>query len=380
MERHWAWYRLRTHEIERSPYDCGGSSLADSARNLARTLQNAPVKESEQAAALRRQLMRVALELAERWPAELTPREPARALNYHRTLWKVREFAVELGSAPLAGPSGIRVVLEAFCERFLPDSLVMLRPAGLATLTVRERMDTLRERLEALGIDSLATEPAAPGRILVARYPAGEQDNSLMACSALASFHSPRTSYPFAAANGGPAYFFATAADIQNNKGLSDAFDPPRLCFIGELLEIGGWLEHPQAGPLLKRWQTHFGFGTDYLDRKILNKAMLQKMREAQEAYRAAPAPYTPADFDRQTPAIWEQLRQALSPAVPQYTKEHPADVIAILNAAWTFAQLHLGDLYETLGCKTPEERYEARVTLNQLVAEAIAPSHGAGT
>jgi len=117
-------------EIERSPYDCGGSSLADSARNLARTLRNAPAGESERAAALRRQLVWIARELAERWSAEAAPIESGRAFHYHRTLWTVREFAVGLGSAPDSSPAGVRVVLEAFAERFLPNTLVMLRPAA----------------------------------------------------------------------------------------------------------------------------------------------------------------------------------------------------------------------------------------------------------
>ena len=305
------------------------------------------------------------------------PIDGKRSFCYHRTLWKLRDFAVELGSAEESRSSGISVVLQALCDRFMPGSLLTLRPAGLATITAREHMGTLRERLRSLGIDSDSEVTGAPERVLAVRYPAGEQDNSLMACTVLAAFDPPRPGHDFATANGGPAYFFAVAAEIQNNKGFSDAFDPLKLCFIGEFLEIGGWIEHPQVGPLIARWRAHFGFGPDYLDEKIADRAMLLRMREVQEAYRSKPAPYTPADFDRHVPAMWERMRRALPPIDPdasQSDPERPPDVIDVLNAGWTFAQLHLADLNDPLKGTAAIDRYEARVTFNRLVSDAFVP------
>ena len=178
---------MQSPEVELSPYDIGGSSLADSARNLMRSLEAAPALEPEKAAALRRQLIRIASDLAERWSAEPMPIYGKRSFGYHRTLWKLRDFAVELGTAEEPRRSGISVVLQALCDRFMPGSLQTLRPAGLATITAREHMGTLRERLLSLGIGSDSEETGAPERILAVRYPAGEQDNSLMASTTMDS-------------------------------------------------------------------------------------------------------------------------------------------------------------------------------------------------
>jgi len=359
-------------DLELSPYDIGGSSLADSARNLVQTLQVAPPEEPAGPRALRRRVAAIARELADRWAAEPGPIDARRSLNYHRTLWKLRDFAVELGPARSGEPGGLQIILEAFRDRFLSDTVLILRRSGLAAIVAREHMGALTERLQELDMTYLLEEAAAPSHVLAIRYPAGEQDHSLMACSVLASFRPPRTDLSFAVSNGGPAVFFAYAADIQNNKGLSDAFDPPRLCFVGELLEIAGWLEHPVVGPLVQKWRNHFGIGPDYLNQKILNAAMLSRMREAQDEFRAAEIAYTPAEFDRVVPGMWERIRNGMPPS--NAIANSGTDVISIVNAGWTFAQLHLSKLYRTLGCSTAEDRYLARVTLNALIARAVNP------
>jgi hypothetical protein len=358
---------------EHSPYDIGGSGLADSARNLVRTLQSGPTEEPARQRSLRLQIAAIAQELPERWAAEPKPIDSGRSLNYHKALWKLRDFAVELVPARTHEPSGLQVVLEAFRDRFLPDAVLILRPSGLAAITAREHMDPLRERLLELGIPSASEGDKPSQQVLAIRYPAGEQDHSLMACSVLASFHPPRADLSFAVSNGGPAVFFAAAADIQNNKGLSDAFDPPRLCYIGELLEIAGWMDHPIVGPLIARWRDHFGFGPDYLDRKIVNAATLIRMREVQEEFRATVLAYTPADFDRTVPGMWERFRSGL-PYTESEGENAGTDVISIVNAGWTFAQLHLSDLYRALDCVTAEDRYRVRTGLNELVARAVRP------
>src|SRR4051794_34412973 len=118
---------METPEIERSPYAPGGSALADSARNLARTLQRAPEGETGRAGAFRRQLTLVAEELAEHWSGETAKSEGKQNFGCHRALWKLRDFTVELGQVPGVEASGIRTVLEALRARFLPDALLTLR-------------------------------------------------------------------------------------------------------------------------------------------------------------------------------------------------------------------------------------------------------------
>ncbi len=359
-----------------SPFECGGSGIADSARSLARTLRQAPYGESRERADLRRTLTEMAERTGDHWDSEPAPVESKRAFTYHKVVWQIRALAVELGSLQDPEPSGLQIVLEAFARQYRPDALVVLRPAGLVGILVREHLQRLRDNSEALGLDTLKI--VAPGEFLLARYPMGEQNNTLMACSALHSFHRPRPSYVFAASTVGPAYFFALAAEIQNNKGFSDSFDAPKLCFVGELLEISGWMKHPQVGPLIARWRDKFGFDPGYLDRKMLSEPLLRSMRESQEAYRSAPGAYTPDDFDRETPAIWERLRNGLPPeqlltGQDEVSRERCA--VDILNAGWSFAQLHMATLHERLGSRTSVEQYDARVVLNGLLADGIRRS-----
>jgi hypothetical protein len=360
-------------ESDPSPFECGGSALADSARNIALALLAAPEGEPAEMAALRQRLIALLGGLAEKWAQEPAAPESERRFAYHSALWKLRDVAVALSPAPQAAPAGLQVVLEAFRRRYLPTGLVALRPTGLATIAVQERLEALAARVGELGLE-YHNNASLPDRLIAVRFPLGEQDNTLMACCALPNFSGPLSRHVFATAEGGPAYFFAVAADIQNNKGFSNVIDPPRLCFIAELLEASGWLEHPLIGPRITAWREHFGFDTDYLDRTITSKPMLQRMREAQDAFRAARPAYAPSEFDRDVPALWERLRSLEAP-VPASTggeRRTPA-VIAILNAGWSFAQLYIDDYYAALGARTPEHRYQARRTLNRLLAEGIA-------
>ena len=359
-----------------SPFECGGSGIADSALNLAQLWQAGFEGESERAAALRRMLVGFARGLAEQWQRESAPVDSSRALLYHRLLWTLRDFPAELDGNSEANPSGLRITMNALRDAFLPDALLALRPAGLATIVARDHLYVLRQRLAGLDMAAGETEPGAPNRFLTVRYPRGEQDNVLMACTAMPYFHQPRLNHVFAASAAGPAYFFAAAAEMQNNKGFSEAFDPPKLCFIGELLEISGWLRHPQVGPLIDRWRAHFGFAPDYLDTHIKSEAALRAMRALQEEYRGRRPLYSPEEYDRDVPELCARLRAGLRPVAARIESTETGatpHVINVLNAGWVFAQLHLDELYAERGCRTADEKVEVRRQLNQLLTQGIA-------
>jgi hypothetical protein len=360
-----------------SPYACGGSGFADSAWNLARALAPAPPGESARGAALRRYLIRAAETLAERRLAEGPEQISKRDIRYHTALWKVRGIGAELsGPAPDDAP-GLFSVLNAFAEAYRPGALLTFRPTGLTSVLVRDQMRALRDRIAALEEAELDPGDDLPAGLLVVRYPYGEHENTLAACAAIRFFHADGLSHSFATAQAGPAYFFAMAADRRDLRGLNESIETAMLCFVGELLESSGWLEHPQVGPLIAGWQDYFGFDAGYLDRLVAS-GPLRKLREAQETYRAATPAYTPADFDRDAPAMWDRLRQSEPPVAPPLDpragKASPA-VVRILNAGWSFAQHSMDEFYAVLGCRTAADRYEARRAFNSLLATAIAQS-----
>lgn len=359
-------------ELDPTPFECGGSGVADSARNLVRTIERGQgAQEGARHAALRRHLAGAALRIAEAWRTESPSPDRDRSLAYHSAVWKLRGLAVDLAAAASEAPHGVHAALRAFTEHFLPSALLLLRPAGILNIVLRDHLRPFQERLSALGLLQEETDKDFPGQVLAVRYPQGEQDNVLMACTALPYFHMPRQSHVFATAQGGPAYFFAVAAEIQNNRGFSEKIELARLCFVGELLEISGWVEHPEIGPLIETWRRHFGFGPRYLDEHIPNASTLRSMREMQEAYRSRSDAYAPDDFDRDVPAVWARLSNGMPFDGPDDAVRIPR-VITVMNAGWSFVQRHMDGFYARSGCSTPVERYDARQRLNALLARSI--------
>ncbi len=80
-------------------------------------------------------------------------------------------------------------------------------------------------------------------------------------------------------------------------------------------------------------------------------------------------------------PAMWERLRQGLPPfgiavrCPTRLTRPVRRDQ-TYLNAGWSFAQLSYERPYETLGSRTPMDRYDARHVLNELLAR-VSPIAG---
>ena len=357
-------------------------TIGEQARNLSRTLQFAPAQESHSAAALRRYLMGVSASLAHFCEAQSDSLETD--MNYSeeqqtcRTLLSdMRQVATELCAIPNIVPPGIQGLLEAYAEKFLPGTLLALRPNGNFGYSVKQPLKNLETQLSHLKLSAPPTNSSMPKHFLIMKYPQGEQDNVLQACNLLRYFHDKRRLIVVASTLG-PAYFFAFANEVRTSYPFNTAYDLPYLCFVFELLQNQGWLDHPHIGPLLNQWQDHFGFNVNYLQNfsmKVLDKSLLEEMEEAKEQAKGLHNGFTPEIFDRDVPVLWERLRNLMPPNdlhMNAVESSHPADVMSIMNAGWSFQLLHMGELHRILACRTHEDRYEAKQVLNRLLTKGI--------
>jgi hypothetical protein len=375
---------MPTIEQQADPFAAASAvGISDMARSLAATLQAAPARESRRAAALRQHLLETTRALAElsdqpHPPVEFDPTS-ARLL-----VEKIRQITADLATASVAVPPGIGIVLQAFAERLLPDTLLILRPYGRFNYRFREHLTQFHALAQQTPLTTLTFGRDVPNEALVLRYPQGEQDNVLLSCNLLRAFRprgveqeKRRGSDTFAVWLLGPAYYFACAAELERVGSYNgDATDDiSRLQRIASLLEAAGWFDHPHIGPLLRQSRERFAASAnapDAISSLSATEALLQ------EAETGTPQ-YLPADFDRDVPPLWERLRQLLPPndlELESVESMQPAEAVSILNAGWSFALLHMDDMYRILGSRTAEDRYEARQVLNRLLTKGIELSH----
>jgi hypothetical protein len=364
----------------------GVAGISDMARSLAATLEAAPARESRRGAALRQYLTSAARELA-----ALADRPNADdsfdAASARLLVEQIRHIATDLATAPPAAPIGIGVALQAFAAQLLPDAMLVLRPTGRFDYPFREELYLFRSLAERLRLTTLAAGPDVPREALVLRYPQGEQDNVLLSCNLLRAFQPHNADQPlqrsdvFAAWLLGPAYFFACATELERTGPPHSADALAQLRHVSALLQAAGWFEHPQIGPLLRQWTERFGLRLESNMEANTEVGSTPALAQEQAAlWTQAGAPqYLPADFDRDAPRLWDRLRQLLPPndlELESVESAQPADAVSILNAGWSFALLHMDDLYRILGSHTAEDRYEASQVLNRLLTKGIELSH----
>jgi hypothetical protein len=359
--------------------------IADMARSLAATLQAAPARESRQAAALRQHLTKAARELADLADRAHTG-EDFDAASARLLVEQIRHIATDLATAPPAVPIGIGVVLQAFAAQLMPETLLILRPTGHFHYPFREELFLFHSLAEKLRLTTVATDPAVPREMLVLRYPQGEQDNVLLSCNLLRAFCPHRAdqgvsrSDAFATWLLGPAYFFALATEVERSDLPHSTETLGQLRDVARLLREDGWFDHPQIGPLLQQWSERFGFRNGTVAPPLstpLPPAAEQK-KETIRGLMGTPQ-YLPADFDRDVPFLWARLRQLLPPndlELESVESAQPADAVSILNAGWSFALLHMDDLYQILGSHSAEDRYEASQVLNRLLTKGVELSY----
>ena len=369
---------VSTSSAPRGDFD----SIGEQARSLSRALQYAPASESRSASALRHYLMELSAGLAQFCDRQVENIE--KGISYseeqhacQNLLGDMRQVASEICCVSNIIPLGIQGLLESFSDRFLPKTLLALRPNGLHGYSVRNPLKNLPSLLKHLELESIAPPKNTPENMLILRYPQGEQNNVLQACCFLRYFQEKRGSI-FAASMMGPAYFFAFASEVRTSYAFNAGADLPYLCFVYELLQSQGWLDHPEIGPLLSQWSDFFGFTENYLQNyslKVLDKALLTEIEEAKEQLKDTQVGFTPEIFDRDVPLLWERLRNLMPPNDLQMNaieSVEPADVMSILNAGWSFKLLHMEELHRVLGVKTAEDRFEANQVLNRLLTKGI--------
>jgi hypothetical protein len=357
-------------------------SISEMARSLGRTLQAAPAQESRRAAALRQYLITVTQTLAEaadRWVCETDSLPSKHHLSCRLLVEQVRRMAAELTAAPPIVPPGIGVVVEAFSQMLLPDTLLVLRPSRRNEHSATEHLERLTTRLEETGL-ACEQEGEVPRYFLTLYYPQGEQDNVLLACIFLRAFgrillvNGQRLNADeFASGILGPAYLFARAADFASARAF-DTYGALHLYWAIHTLQQVGWFDHPHIGPLLRKC----------LEENDPDRYLTEETHAKFEAAKSA-LPwqerfpmghlYTPADFDRDVPRLWERLRQLIPPNdldIEAVESAQPANEVSILNAGWSFYLLHIDDMYRILGSQSAEDRYEARQVLNRLLTKGI--------
>ncbi len=216
-------------------------------------------------------------------------------------------------------------------------------------------------------------------------YPQGEQDNVLLSCT-LVRYLIPQLPETVIFASGsyfaiwalGPAHFFALALEKEATRPpVPDGHESPTdmiLFSVSKNLKAAGWFDHPQIGPILAAWCERLGLNRG----KTIAEPNAQSWARASDRWHLL-CPglrgYTPEDFDRDVPRLWERLRQLLPPNdldINAVESAQPADEVSILNAGWSFYLLHMDDLYHILGSKTAEDRYEAKQVLNRLLTKGI--------
>jgi hypothetical protein len=344
------------------------NALSETARSLSRSLQAAPVQEPKRAASLRQWLMAIANSLVVE--CETTPFKPDRAKAFTELLDNLRGLAAEINvGAPLI-PPGIYLVLHAFLEKLSPRGYLLMRP-GQSVYYGEEFLQTLRENLTQANLH--VPEPAEmPKQVFVFHYPQGEQDNVLTCCVLLRNLYQARyPDAPIPLSSGlaawalGPAYFFALIAMTETAAG-GDATRYRIPIRASRVLEASGWFQHPQMAPLLKTLRDRF---------ETFENAFDPTQSPQWEALTSQVPPYTPDDYDRDAHRLWERLRQLLPPnelEINAIESTHPADLASILNAGWSFYLLHIQDLYQILGSRTSEDRYDAKLVLNRLLTKGV--------
>jgi hypothetical protein len=262
------------------------------------------------------------------------------------------------------------VVLQSFLERLFPQGFLLFRP-GQDVYYGEECLSSLREDMALADIS--AQEPKGlPAQAFVFHYPPGEQDNVLTCCVLLRNLYQTLYSdVPLPLSIGmatralGPAYFFAlTAMTEMVAGGNPQNYRLPVLC--STVLREEGWFDHPQIGPLLEALKARY---------EVYPNAVDPTQSPDWKSISAQATPYLPSDYDKDAPKLWARLRQLLPPNdldINAVESRQPADTISILNAGWAFYLLAMEDLYKTLGSKTPQDKFEAKMVLNRLLTKGV--------
>ncbi|HZP84561.1 MAG TPA: hypothetical protein VFB21_23200 [Chthonomonadaceae bacterium] len=367
------------------PITGGYQAISERARSLARTLQAAPAQESRRAAALRRHLIVVAETAAlaaDRWAGQADTHSLQHLNTCRSLIEQMRNMTAELTYAPPIVPPGIGIVCQAFADKIAPDALLLMRSQHDNQYDVVEHLAQFNQCVQELTLNCSDMPVDLPKWFLTVHYPQGEQENVLLSCLPVHLLFAKRlpadfglATTAFAAHALGPAFFFALAAWIEtladtNNETYVLAHT--RLRFAFDFLKNTGWRDHPQVGKLLTAWQKQVGWtGTEERE----PQPGLTGHREWLHNHLPEISGYTPEDFDRDVPRLWERLRQLLPPNdldINAVESAQPADEVSILNAGWSFYLLHMDDLYHILGSKTAEDRYEAKQVLNRLLTKGI--------
>jgi hypothetical protein len=354
------------------------AALADTARSLARTLQNAPASETPRAARFRKALSRAATTIAARLDAEREANQ-----DYLYALQYIQSVSIPLTSAPPVVPTGIAVITNTFLSNWFPEAQIFLVPDSHRVVYIMTYMAQFVKPFLQVG------DPD-PEAFYLLHYPQGRQNDTMQLGPLLAESlvdilygdQNPvaRQSYPLLLAEiFGPAIFFSLAEEAFEQE-FRDGQKYELYC-VYHALKTLGWDIHPQVGPLLESrfadlsqvytWASH-------PDAKGESEALWPPpdFTDCKPPSQISHLPrFTPADFDRDVPRLWERLRQLLPPNdldMGAVESAHPADPISILNAGWSFYLLHMDDLYRVLGAQTPEDRYEAKQVLNRLLTKGI--------
>ena len=230
---------------------------------------------------------------------------------------------------------------------------------------------SLQSDLAEIGL-AIPAVPNLPKQVFVFHYPPGEQDN-VLACSCLLRnlYQALLPSAPFAVATGlatralGPAYVFSLFAMTEwVAGGDSTYYQLPVKC--SAVLREGGWFDHPALGSLLESLCSRYEVNSEAVD-----PTQLADWGE----FTGQVTPYLPADFERDVPLLWERLSQLLPPndmEINAVESEQPADLISILNAGWSFYLLHREELHKTLGSRTPQDLFDAKMVLNRLLTKGV--------
>lgn len=354
--------------------------LSEQTRSLARTLQSAHAGESQRTASLRLHLMSVSKSIAESCESLNIVSDSGLLPIYNRLIEQIRNMAVELSIAPPTMPPGIAILAEALAARFQPDTLILLRPGSSLEYSAKEHLRVFHRLFKGVSLNKQTAANSIPDRLLILNYPKGEEDNILDACNFLPNFqqaedslHSGNlTSYSQSDADAaglwtmGPAYLFATCL---TSDGGAERQTSNRLLANLELLQDAAWFDQPHIGETLVNMKQQCSAGAlPGLDSATSYQTAWQQAKSSLTGY-------SPDDFSRDVPILWERLRQLIPPNdldMNGIESAKPADLMSILNAGWSFYLLNMNDLYRLLDCRSPEDRYEAKLVLNRLLVKGI--------
>lgn len=346
--------------------------ISEGARSLIRVLYNGRLHESPRTLRLRRTIISITEKLIARCDSSETT-DATSLLELHNALRRITSAITE----PATEPAGVRLMLSAMAEKLMPETDFVLDSRSAPSFAFNEMMHPLQQYAK----EALDTEDIASSEYFFKIFcPKGEQDN------VLAGYYLVRAFLPESDSKGQPAWSFLSEAQAAWVLGPAYLFAltlSPRslvhLCFVTEELDAVGWSQHPIVGGLLLALREQFHLSDTYLEQKLqedANSRALIEQARAQRTHLQATLPgYTPEDFDREVPLLWERLRQLLPPNEIETgtleTAQLP-EVVSIMNAGWTFYLLHIHELYRTLSATTEDDRYEARQALNRLLIKGI--------